>query len=82
VGPAVAEKPLLILKVSLEEGDWKETATPLAEKLLKLKGVSKATIGEKGNITLEYNGTAPAEEEVKKLVSTAGMKFISMAAPE
>ena len=80
MGPVeVKEKPTFVLKVELKEGDWKEVATPMAIKLLKLKGVTGATIGETGVIKLEHDGTGPDEAEVKKLVKEAGMKFLSMA---
>lgn len=83
MGPVeVKEKPSVLLKVTLEEGEWKKIATELSLKLLKLKGVSGATIGEKGNITLEHDGATPDEAEVKKLVKEAGMKFLSMGDPK
>ncbi|MBZ0136954.1 MAG: hypothetical protein K8I27_11330 [Planctomycetes bacterium] len=82
MGPIEVEvKPSVVLKVALEEGDWKEVATALSLKLMKLKGVSGATIGEQGTITLTYKDAAPDEEEVKKLVKNTGMKFLSLAPP-
>ena len=80
--PEVQAKPSVVLKVTLEEGEWKEVAKVLSIKLLKLKGVTCATIGEKGTITLQYDKTAPDEETVKKLVKEAGMKYVSMLAPK
>lgn len=81
VGPVVEAKPSVLLRVTLEEGDWKKFANALTLKLLELEGVTAATIGEKGNITLHYDDTAPDEAAVKKLVLQAGMKFVSMAPP-
>lgn len=80
--PEVQAKPSVVLKVTLEEGEWKEVAKALSIKLLKLKGVACATIGEKGSITLQYTKVAPDEETIKKLVKEAGLKYVSMAAPE
>lgn len=83
MGPVEVEvKPSVVLKVTHEEGEWKDVAKALSLKLLKLKGVSAATIGEKGLITLQYSVVAPVEEVVKELVKEAGMKFVSMAPPE
>ena len=82
MGPAIEARPSVVLKVTLDDGDWKEVAKTLSIKLLKLKGVSVATIGEKGTITLQYSGAAPDAETVKKLVKEAGMNYVSMAPPE
>lgn len=77
----LAEQKLLTIEYS--EDEWTDDATQLALKLLKLKGVDAAKVGEKGRITLTLNAATPLDEkEVQKLVKEAGMKFKALAVPK
>ncbi|MCB9936245.1 MAG: hypothetical protein H6840_11200 [Planctomycetes bacterium] len=83
VGPKVQLLPQKVLTVEYSEEDWTDDATRLALKLLKIKGVDGARVGEKGLITLTMDGKTELDpKEVQKLVKEAGMKFKTLAEPE
>lgn len=68
--------PTKLVTVEYTGEKWTDDATELAKKLLKLKNVSGARVGEKGKLTLTLEaGTEVDEAEVKKLVKEAGMTF-------
>jgi hypothetical protein len=72
--------PSKVMTVDYTGEKWTDDATELAKKLLKLKGVSGAKVGEKGKVTITQDGiTEPDEAEIKRLVKEAGMTFKTLA---
>ena len=81
VGPKVQVLERKTLTVDYAAEAWSDDATELVKKLLKVKGVAAAKVGEKCKLEITLDGVSALDEaELKKQIKEAGMNFVALAA--